>query len=174
MSDASERERVLGMSRSVAVLLGHTTVTLVLLTAAYFVVPFDLVGEGIAGWARLVVSLGLLAGLVVLFRLHLRRSRRQGELIEVQWLLAALYLLVLAFALTYAVTQRVDHGQFVGLSNRVDALYLSATVVSTVGMGDVHATGTLGRGLLTVQMLFDVVYIGTAVRLLSTLGSKRS
>ncbi|HET8602320.1 MAG TPA: potassium channel family protein [Marmoricola sp.] len=168
MRDPSER--VLNLSGPVAVLLGHTTVTLVLLTAGYFVVPFDLLGQGAEGWWRLVVSLALLAALVVLFRLHLRRSAQQGELMQVQWLLAALYMLVLAFAMAYAVAERIDHAQFAELSSRMDALYLSANVVSTVGMGDVHATGTVGRVLVTLQMVVDVVYIGTAVRLLTTLG----
>ncbi|HET8558901.1 MAG TPA: potassium channel family protein [Marmoricola sp.] len=152
----------------IAELLAHTTVTLALLTTGYYVVPFGVLGQGWSGWVRLTASVLLLVALGLLFRVHARRSRRRVALHDVQWLLTVLYLLVLLFALTYAVTQRADPQQFGGLSDRTDALYLSAMVISTVGMGDVHPIATFARLLVTAQMIFDVVYIGTAVKLLTS------
>jgi voltage-gated potassium channel len=42
--------------------------------------------------------------------------------------------------------------------------------VTTVGFGDVHAQETLARALVTVQMLFNFFYLGTALRLLTNRG----
>jgi hypothetical protein len=41
------------------------------------------------------------------------------------------------------------------------------TIVATVGFGDIHAQGTAARLLVTVHMLFNLVYLGTALRLLT-------
>jgi hypothetical protein len=88
--------------------------------------------------------------------------------VRVQWLLTALYLLVLGFATLYALTATVAPDQFTGIQNRSDALYFSVTTTSTVGFGDIHASGTPARLMVTVQMLFNLIYIGTALRILST------
>jgi hypothetical protein len=45
-------------------------------------------------------------------------------------------------------------------------------VISTVGFGDIHATGSFARMLVTVQMLFNLIYIGTALRVLSSVRSQ--
>ena len=41
------------------------------------------------------------------------------------------------------------------------------TLVTTVGFGDVYAAGQGARALATVQMVFNLLYLGTALRLLS-------
>jgi hypothetical protein len=50
----------------------------------------------------------------------------------------------------------------------VDGLYFTVTVLSTVGFGDIHAVSSTARLLVTPQMLFGLIYIGTAVRLLTS------
>jgi hypothetical protein len=67
------------------------------------------------------------------------------------------------------VLDRLDPAQFAGIADRTDALYFSVTVVGTVGFGDVHATATVSRILVTTQMLVNLIYIGTALRLLSSM-----
>ena len=74
---------------------------------------------------------------------------------------------VLGFAVLYIVTATVAPEQFAGLANRTDALYFSVTIMGTVGFGDVHAAGTAARLMVTVQMLFNLIYLGTALRVLS-------
>ena len=161
--------RFLGLPQPLLVLLWNTTVVLALLTVGYFVVPFRVEAGETLTLARLVLSVLLLVLIFVIFRRHARRSRavESAELYQIQWLLSALYLLVLAFALAYAFVGRVAPEQFVGIGDRTDALYFSVTIVGTVGFGDVHAAGDLGQIMTTVHMLFNLIYLGTAFRVLS-------
>jgi voltage-gated potassium channel len=146
----------------------RTTIVVTALTAAYYLFP---VGEPrgdvswLAGLAGGVASLGLVA-LVVRRQL---RARRQGfaGLTAVEALLSALYFLVVVFAQVYFRLESASPGQFEGIADRTDALYFTVTTVTTVGFGDVHAQETLARALVTVQMLFNFFYLGTALRLLT-------
>ena len=150
-------------------MLGHTTVVLVLLTSAYFLLPLRFDRDEPWTLPQLAGSLLALAAVSVLLRRELRRSRRSqsDRYLRIQWLLSALYLLVLTFALGYAVLAEVGSDQLEGLETRTDALYFSVTVVSTVGFGDIHAEGTAARLVVTAHMLFNLVYLGTALRLLT-------
>ncbi|MBI5028828.1 MAG: two pore domain potassium channel family protein [Actinobacteria bacterium] len=58
-----------------------------------------------------------------------------------------------------------DPGQFTGLATRLDALYLSMATVSTVGFGDVSATGQAARAVVTVQMAFNLAFVASLVSL---------
>lgn len=149
-------------------MLGHTTITLVLSTLTYYVVPlrFDRIHPWTLG--RVAVAVLALGLLVLLFRAHTRRSsRRQSrDYVRIQWLLSALFALVLLFALGYAALAVQLPGQFVGLENRTDALYFSVTLVATVGFGDIHPAGTAARLLATTHMVFNLIYLGTAIRVL--------
>lgn len=159
-----------GWNQPVVVLLWHTTVVLLLLTVGYYLLPYRSAGADATAWARLLGALVAWGALAFFLRAASRRSRaRQApEYVRVQWLLTALYLLVLGFALLYAITATVAPEQFSGIANRSDALYFSVTTTATVGFGDIHASGTPARLMVTAQMLFNLIYIGTALRILSS------
>jgi voltage-gated potassium channel len=149
--------------------LAHTTLVLLLLTIGYYLLPLRAPwGDGVSA-GRLAGSLVAWTLLLLLLRAESRRSRERQERAyhRVQQLLTALYVLVLSFAVLYVVTETVSPGQFAGLANRSDALYFSVTIMGTVGFGDVHAAGTPARLMVTVQMLFNLIYLGTALRVLS-------
>ncbi|MGH3331974.1 MAG: ion channel [Nocardioidaceae bacterium] len=152
-------------------MLFGTTQVLVLLTVGYYMLPLRLAGEGPVGIVRAFASLLAFALLGWVFRLHLRWSRRTQHRVylRIQWLLSVLYLLVLTFALVYVIVATRHPASFVGVDDRTAALYFSVTVMATVGFGDVHAADTLGQVLVTIQMVFNLVYLGTALRLLSTM-----
>jgi hypothetical protein len=151
-------------------MLGHTTVVLALLTLAYYVLPLRLDRDDAWQWGRLATSVIALVVLGSFLRRSLRRSSRvqATSFVRIQWLLSLLYLLVLAFALLYAAVAVRSADQFVGLENRTDALYFSVTIVATVGFGDIHASGTLAKVVVTAHMLFNLVYLGTALRMLTS------
>jgi len=153
----------------IARLLVETTKVLVLITVAYYLLPLRLALDDWRFVPRSAGSLLAVAALGLLLRSQIRRSQRlqSRELIRVQWLLTVLYMLVLVFALSYAVAAALDPGAFAGVGNRTSALYFSLTVVSTVGLGDVHPSNTFGQAVVSCQMLFDMLYIGTALRILS-------
>lgn len=152
-------------------MLGHTTTALLLSTLAYYVVPLRLGRDmGAPTVGRLVVAIVALVLLGLLFRSTIRRSRRVQErrYYRIQLLLTLLYTLVLAFALAYAVLETHAPDQFAGMEDRTDALYFSVTLVATVGFGDIHPTGTAAQLLVTAHMVFNLIYLGTAIRLLTT------
>ena len=48
--------------------------------------------------------------------------------------------------------------------DKIGALYFTVTVFSTVGFGDITAKTDLARTLVTIQMLFNLVVIGLAAK----------
>jgi hypothetical protein len=61
------------------------------------------------------------------------------------------------------------HGdEFAGLDTKVDAAYFTVTTLTTVGFGDISATSQAARVAVTFQMLFDLAFLGVAVRVLVT------
>lgn len=146
--------------------LFRTTSMVVLLTTAYYVWPSKNPTEDVGAAAGLVGALVAVALVVMVVRselVALRRGRR--PLTDAEALLSALYLLVILFAVVHGRLATVD-GQFSGLETKTDALYFTVTVISTVGFGDIHAVGTAARAVVTAQMLFSLMYIGSAVRVL--------
>jgi subtilase family serine protease len=50
--------------------------------------------------------------------------------------------------------------------DKVDALYFTVTVFSTVGFGDITAKTDLARTLVTIQMLFNLVVVGLIAKVI--------
>ena len=74
---------------------------------------------------------------------------------------------LLLFALIdYAVAVYAP-AEFHDLKTRIDALYFAMATLLTVGFGDVSAQGQFARGLLCVQMLFNVAVLATTGSLLA-------
>ncbi len=151
-------------------LLTQTAIVLGLLTAGYYVLPRKIALSDPMFLLRTAVVAGALGLLVWLYRIQDRRSRRlqSAQFVRIERLLSVLYLLVLGFALLYTVVDQLDGSTFVGVTDRTSALYFSLTIVSTVGLGDVHPGNGLGQLLVSGQMLFDVVFLGTALRILTS------
>jgi voltage-gated potassium channel len=55
-----------------------------------------------------------------------------------------------------------------------DALYFSISTLATVGFGDVHAAGQLARGAVAVQIVFNLVFVGTVAAMISGLMRHRA
>jgi voltage-gated potassium channel len=143
--------------------IGRAALLLAAATAVYVLVP-----TGFAPHRAIVVTvvfvLGI-AGAMALIVWQVRSYRRaaasgQGQLLG---LLTAVYASVLFFALTYYVLATGDPNEIAGLSTKLDALYFSMSIVSTVGFGDVHATGQSARGIVSFQIGFDLLFISLAL-----------
>jgi voltage-gated potassium channel len=150
-------------------LLGSTTVILGLLTLGYYMLPIGRRADEDLDPARLVgaaVAFGALAA-ALLWQVRRTRERQPPVFAITARLLSALYLLILVFAIVYGLLGFYTDDQFSGIVDKTDALYFAVTVTSTVGFGDITATGTLGQAVVTVHMLFNLIYVGTALRLLS-------
>lgn len=155
-----------GATRRESWWLGTLNLAAVLLL--YFAVPVDATRPG----RDLLLGMGLtavaVAGVGTVVRREVARVRdgSEGALSALRLVLLAEVVLVV-FALAYYVLATNLDGQLVGIATRVDALYFSATTMTTVGYGDVHATGQAARVLVTVQLLFDVAFLGILASLLS-------
>jgi voltage-gated potassium channel len=157
-----------GSSRAAPVV---TATTIVAATALYALAPMS----GRFAWIGLLLGL---AALMVIVPLTVHRAHRllqsDRPIIDAAQTLFLLFtLLVLGFASGYVVLSQ-HTGQMRGLDTRIDALYFTITTLSTVGFGDVHAVGQAARVVVTAQIVFDLVFLATAVRLLTSVARERS
>jgi voltage-gated potassium channel len=146
----------------VAGLLRASAVTVVLV-ALYYVVPLDgMVDTSL--WITLGGCLVLLAIATVLQVRAVLRSSRPGVR-AVEGLASTVPLFLLLFAAAYYLLAQSSATNFnVGGLTRTDALYFTVTVFTTVGFGDITATSQLTRGVVTVQMLLDLIVLGLVIR----------
>lgn len=119
-------------------------------------VAITLLGIGILAWA-IVAQLK-------------RQAHNSSE--DIHTLVMLLVLVAMVFALGFYLLEEHSPGQVSGLSTRTDALYFTMSSLTTVGYGDVHATGQLARGLVILQLVFNAVFVGALVS--SVVGTIRS
>lgn len=143
----------------------------VVLFAAFALVPL----RGDRWWVGMLVGTALLATMIPLAVVRLRRvlaSERPGfEASEA--LIQLLTMLITGFAAVYYAMNR-DGTQLTSLDTRVDAVYFTVTTLSTVGFGDVAATSQAARLVVTVQIVFDLLFIGVAVRVFAMAARRRA
>jgi voltage-gated potassium channel len=144
----------------------HLALILAAVVAVYFVVPVsrELQPSTVVRGLGAIVILALMAGGVVRqLRLHLDDTDRRMD-----GLIVSITVVMAVFSFCFFALEQRDPSQFDGLNTRLDALYFTAATAATVGFGDVHAVGQGARAMVLVQMVFNVVFIGTAVALLSS------
>ena len=138
-----------------------------LLGAFGMLVVFYAVPVGTQGsTGRIVLSVLLtLVGITALAWAIVEQLRRQlhSRSEDIHSLLMLLVLVAIVFALGYYVLDEHSPGQMSGVSTRTDALYFTVATLTTVGYGDVHAAGQIARVLVTLQLLFDVVFVAALV-----------
>lgn len=144
------------------------TLNLAAVLLLYFAVPVDVDRPG----RDLLLAFGLtllgVVGVAAVVRREVRRVRTgsEGALSAFRLVLLAEVVLVV-FALAYYVLATNVDGQLVGIATRIDALYFSTVTMTTVGYGEIHATGQVARALVTTQLVFDVAFLGVLASLLS-------
>lgn len=140
-----------------------TVVLIAAATAVYYQIP-------VPGRMR-EVSWGILfsCGVVVLGLLivvAVTRLLRAGEQARIRVLVLLLTATVLFFSWADESVSKLPD-QFVSLSTKTDALYFNVSTLATVGFGDVHPIGQLARAAVTLQIIFNLIFLGTAVSLIS-------
>jgi len=142
--------------------LARTLGTVTVSVAVYFLLPLD----RSFGWRTLA---GLAAGLLVVallvsWQVHAILRARFPALRAVEAFAVVVPLFVLLFAAVYVLLDQSDPGAFNQLLSRLDALYLTVTVLSTVGFGDIVAVTEVARAVVTLQMIADLVLVGLVVK----------
>lgn len=138
-----------------------------LVVVAYYLVPVLEPDAGALTWLRGAAALALFAVAVWWISRHLSRAvPAEHADLRLDRLLLIVVGGIAFFALADLVVARVAPGEFIGLDTKTDALYFALATLTTVGFGDVHAEGQLARGLLVVQMAFNLVVLASAAHLL--------
>ena len=79
-------------------------------------------------------------------------------------------MLVILFAIVYVSLSTVLPGSFSELLSQVAGLYLTMSVFSTVGFGDIAAITDAARLIVVVQILLNLLSVGVVVKVLSGVG----
>ncbi|MET8777830.1 potassium channel family protein [Nocardia sp. NPDC004654] len=120
--------------------------------------------------AGLTAFLAGVGGLIWLTARRINRYLREPQATggRVDGMLLMLCVVAMFFALYYYRLAVHYPGQFEGLETRTDALYYTIVTLGTVGYGDIHATGQAARIATMVQIVFDLVVIGSLLAIVST------
>jgi voltage-gated potassium channel len=150
--------------------IAGTGALVVIITVIYYVLPLPHKMHE-ASWA-ILFGCGL-AVLAVLILVSIARLLRAGEQTRVRALV--LLLCVTVFFFSYAdVALAETPGQFVSLHTKTDGLYFSVSTLATVGFGDVHAAGQAARIAVTLQIVFNLVFLGSAIAMITGLWRERA
>ena len=144
--------------RSLLRAAGSTAVPVVV----YYLLPLD----NSARWfaiTMLVIGLAALIGLVAYQVRAISRSRYPA-LRALEALAVSIPLFLLLFASAYLVMAAISARSFSQPLNHTDALYFTVTTFATVGFGDITATATTARLVVTGQMIVDLVILGLGAR----------
>jgi voltage-gated potassium channel len=93
------------------------------------------------------------------------RSSHPG-LRAVESLGASAPLLILLFAVTHYLVDLTHPGSYSEAMTRLDALYFSVTMFTTVGFGDITPVSEPARVLAVIQMLASLIFLGVVARVL--------
>lgn len=149
--------------RLVAGAVLRTLATVTLVVAIYFLMPLDRAMN-----AATVTELVL--GVLTLFIIigwqiwRITRSDYPG-IRAVEALAFTVPLYILLFATAYFLMDHAQSSTFAQPLSRIDSMYFSATVFTTVGFGDITARGEAARVVVTFQMMLDLVILGLVARL---------
>lgn len=134
------------------------------LVALYFVWPFDslravppAISLTIAGLVLVVISSWQIRAIT--------RSPYPG-LRAIEALAVTVPLFLLLFAGLYYAMALDDPANFSAPSlTRIDTLYFTVTIFSTVGFGDISAVSEPARLVVTVQMILNLLVLGAGIRM---------
>lgn len=145
--------------------LRRTALTCVALMVLYFVVPLH-ADDNLPLWVGAGLTVLSLAAIVIGIKNQLLRQLSEPEA-PLGGLIAGVVAGVVLFSLADYSTAVYLPGEFSGLDTRLDALYFALATLFTIGYGDIAAQGQVARGLVCVQMLFDVLVLATAGSMLA-------
>ncbi len=149
-------------ARRVALSLGRSVATVVVLVVVYYRLPL----RGTADDGAVVLFVGglVVLGALIVWQLRAIVRARHPLLRAVEAFAAAIPLFLLLFAAIYVLLESARPGSFSEPLNHTDALYFTMTVFATVGFGDISPVSGPARVLVTIQMVANLLVLGLVVR----------
>jgi voltage-gated potassium channel len=163
--DKAQRRRAIVTSGSIVV------ASWVLIFGAFVVLPI-----GHESGLRAALRLGAVIALIgAVFAWQIRRIAyaELPELRAVEALGVVIALFLVFFSALYLALSHGNAGTFSQRLDHVRAIYLTITIFSTVGFGDITPRTDGARLLVSAQMLLDLAIIGVGVRLLFSAAKNR-
>jgi voltage-gated potassium channel len=130
----------------------------------YFCLPFSNV-EDRSAWLVLAVLLAACIGLMA-WQIRAIVEAVDPRLRAVEALAVSITLLLVSFSTVHYLIGQSNPAAYTAPLTRMDALYFSVTVLSTVGFGDISPVTQATRIVVTVQMLVDLLVLGIGVRVI--------
>jgi len=148
--------------RRVALSLGRSAATVVVLVIVYYALPL----RGPAETGALVLFLGglVVLGALIVWQLRAIVRARHPVLRAVEAFASAIPLFLLLFAAVYVRLENARPGAFSETLTHTDGLYFTMTVFATVGFGDIAPVSEAARVLVTIQMVGNLLVLGLLVR----------
>ena len=141
--------------------------TTAVLVALYYLSPLDHV-DVVPLPVSLIVLLLVLVGVCVWQVRAITRAAYPG-IRAIEALAATVPLFLLLFAATYYLMALDDPANFSQEPlTRTDTLYLTITIFSTVGFGDISAASQSARLVASLQMLLDLLVLGLGIRVFTS------
>ena len=143
----------------------------IFIVGAYFLLPIGH-ESGLQALLRLGADIALI-GAVFAWQIGRINSAELPELRAVEALGIVIALFLVLFSAIYLAMSHQDARTFTQPLDHVRALYLTITIFSTVGFGDITPTTDAARLIVSAQMLLDLAIIGVVVRLLLNAAKSR-
>jgi len=134
-------------------------------TAVYYAIPVP-TGLSESAWAAMFFAGSAALGALILVAGARLLRARETESVRIRSLVVLLSVTMLFFSWADKSVAALP-GQFDDLHTRTDALYFNVSTLATVGFGDVHPAGQLARAAVTLQIVFNLVFLGAAVSVIS-------
>jgi voltage-gated potassium channel len=154
--DASNVKPPLGWWRAVAIC--------VLLVALYFIAPLGQSDEPLPLGVSASLAALTICAMALLVTRRIQKQVEDPRLVDLPTLAVLFLSTVVAFAVVYFTLQRSSPGEVAGLHTRLDSLYFTLTMTTTVGFGDIHPAGQTARGIACMNLVFNAVFLGALIR----------
>lgn len=163
--DRAQRRRALALTSASVV------ASWILIFGAYFILPIGH-ESGIRQALRLAAVVALI-GAVFVWQIRRIAYAELPELRAVEALGVVIALFLVFFSAIYLSMAHGNAGNFSESLDHVKAVYMTITIFSTVGFGDITPRTDGARLVVSAQMLLDLVIIGVGVRLLFNVAKNR-
>jgi hypothetical protein len=122
---------------------------------------------------RVVIGGTLVVAVVIWQTLAVvRADHRRARAIDA--LASCVVVIVVVFAVAYLNMSARDPGAFNEPLNRTSALYFTVVTLATVGYGDIAARTDVARTIVMVQIVVNIVILGSAIKVIAELARRSS